>query len=192
MLIKLVSWEDELGNFVDGGIWFKDWFLPEHGITTSHCKWWCNYSPQHKGFYIYERDKVMNVLRQLPTVYTPKIEFGLPTNRGVLLNIVDYRASLPIFFIDADPSLNPDDLLNRNRGIAGKLSEIHFLATLVGRGKHDGVTVGGLVEDLKGNDFRLPNGDFVQLKLDRRIADTGNIYIQTHTRTKGTNWLSIV
>ena len=78
------------------------------------------------------------------------------------------------------------------RGKAGKIAELHFVGTVYVNSKNGGVDFADAWQDQKGNDVQLENGEWVQVKLDRGVERTGNLYIQTHTRTKGTAWLEAV
>ena len=185
-------WSDADAYSRNGRLWFCDdeWWLVEHGITTSHCDYWVHYIPALNLFVSYEREYMIGYIeRNNPRVmYTPKKSNGYPTNRGYLIPL-----DLPgMSKFKVHDSFNGEPLLDISRGKAGKLAELHFVGTIFARdrtGKE--INFAEAWQDTKGNDVQLPCGKWCQIKLDREAAKTGNLWVQTHTRTKDTNWLDM-
>lgn len=189
-------WRDDDAMPCENGLAFnvngRQWFMPEHGITTSHCRYWAHYLPVSQKFVCYEVSHMLGLIetRQFRIAYTPR-KPAAPTNRGVLipLDTPDFHWKA----IPAHASFNGACLVDMPRGKAGKVAELHFVGTVFVRAKSGAeISFAEAWQDMKGNDVRLPSGDWVQVKLDREAEKSGNLYIQTHTRTKGTDWLDRV
>jgi hypothetical protein len=190
---KADIWRDSDAERNGNGLVFdvggNRWFIPEHGITTSHCKYWAHYLPASQKFVWYEVEHMRALIEERPlrVTYTPK-KPSAPTNRGILvpMNCEGFQWRE----MRAHASFNGGALVEMPRGKAGKLAELHFVGTVFAKSDpNKEISFAEAWQDMKGNDVQLSSGEWVQVKLDRGAETSGNLYVQTHTRTKGTDWL---
>ena len=183
--------KDDDGGLVftmDDGRKFKLW---RYGLLSSPAHRWAHYCPDSGMLYSYSVEELRSCITDhgRRASYRPH-KPQPPTSRGYKIAIE--RFPVPVRQTCIGWLLDDKGINALPCGEAGFSAEDHFeqyLAILVQVGDIQSWQKATIHDDRAGIDFLINNTQRLQLKLDRQIAKTGNLWIETHKRAKNAGWL---